>query len=84
MICLDIFSVKIKNTTDTRDVNLSSFLEKIFFVWIGVFVGLIFLVSVFLAIFQAISFTQLVYVYFGLNGITLLISSLLYFSRQYL
>ncbi len=84
MICLDIFSVKIKNTTDTRDVNLSSFLEKIFFVWIGIFVGLIFLVSVFLAIFQAISFTQLVYVYFGLNGITLLISSLLYFSRQYL
>ena len=84
MICLDIFSVKIKNTIETRDVNLSTFLEKLFFVWIGVFVGLIFLVTVFLAIFQAISFTQLIYVYFGLNGITLLISSLLYFARQYL
>jgi hypothetical protein len=56
--------------------------ERAFVAWISVAAAGVFLVALILAIFQLISFMQLLSVYAGITAITLMLGFLLYIARR--
>ncbi|MGB0086727.1 MAG: hypothetical protein WBP94_15320 [Rhodomicrobiaceae bacterium] len=64
------------------ELGLAAALELVFSAWISAAAALTFLTALVLALFRIMSWTQLLYVYAGITGVTLLLAFLLYLSRR--
>lgn len=56
--------------------------EALFYIWVGLFAGLTFLVTLALGIFGVLSLKAILYIYLGISVVTLLLAGLLYFVRS--
>jgi hypothetical protein len=83
MLCLDFLSIKARTGSFETTVSaLTHVVERAFVAWISVAAAGVFLVALIMAIFQLISFMQLLYVYAGITAITLMLGFLLYIARR--
>jgi uncharacterized membrane protein YuzA (DUF378 family) len=82
-VCSDFLEIKSKGYSDrVQHLNLAGLLEALFFVWIGAFAALTFLVSLILGAFQVLSLTDIAYIYAGISGVTACLAVLLYAVRD--
>lgn len=63
-------------------INSLVIAEALFFLWVGLFAGLTFLVTVVLGILGVLGLKTILYIYAGLSAVTLVLAALVYFVRS--
>jgi hypothetical protein len=74
--------LRILPSTTAAEPGLAVIFERLFFAWISGLAALMFLAALVLAAVGVISWMQLVYVYGGIVGVTLVLAGLLYLARR--
>ena len=72
------FDTKAKEKVGLKSVVIA---EALFFVWVGLFAGLTFLVTLVLGLLGVLSLKYIIQIYAGISAVTVLLATLLYFLR---
>jgi uncharacterized membrane protein len=84
MVSLDYISLRARvYPAKARTLNLAPLIERLFFAWISAVAALVFLFSIVLSAFGAISLMQLLYIYISINLVTVALAGALYFARRH-
>jgi len=81
-LCLSFLNIEFDAKPEVKiGVRSIVLAEALFYIWVGLFAGLTFLVTLVLGIVGVLSLETILYIYLGISVVTLLLAGLLYFVR---